>query len=138
MVMECLRARDLLKEVGIKAEVIDPISLAPLDIDTILTSVNRTGRLLVVDSAWTTCGASAEILASILESPKSRESVQMERMGFTFSPCPPSPPLEQAFYPDPSKIAARVHAMVRPNDGAWTPDPEKAVLSHELQFRGPF
>ena len=44
MVMECLRARDLLSEVGIHAEVIDPISLAPLDMDTILDSVNRTRK----------------------------------------------------------------------------------------------
>jgi pyruvate dehydrogenase E1 component beta subunit len=138
MVMECLRARDLLKEVGINAEVIDPISLAPLDTDTIVNSVNRTGKLLVVDCAWTNCGASAEILARISESHKCCGSVQMERMGFAFSPCPPSPPLEKAFYPDPSKIAAKVHAMIRPQDGAWMPDPEKAILSHELQFRGPF
>lgn len=138
MVMECLRARDLLMEVGIHAEVIDPISAAPLDMDTILNSVNRTGRLLVVDCAWTNCGASAEILARVSESSKRQGPVQMERMGFAFSPCPPSPPLEQAFYPDPSKIAAKVHAMVRPQDGVWTPDPEKTILSHELQFRGPF
>ena len=138
MVMESLRARDLLKEVGIDAEVIDPIWLAPLDIDTIVESVNRTGRLLVVDCAWTHCGASAEIMAGVSESPNCSRPVQMERMGFAFSPCPPSPPLEQEFYPDPSKIAARAHAMVRPRDGAWTPDPEKAILSHELQFRGPF
>ncbi|MGB7265279.1 MAG: transketolase C-terminal domain-containing protein [Terracidiphilus sp.] len=138
MVLECLRARDLLKEVGIDAEVIDPISLAPLDIDTVLNSVNRTGRLMVVDSAWTNCGASAEILARVSESPKRHRAVQMERVGFAFSPCPPSPPLEQAFYPDPSRIAARVHAMVRPHDGDWTPDREKTVLSHEIQFRGPF
>ncbi|SPE32324.1 Acetoin:2,6-dichlorophenolindophenol oxidoreductase subunit beta [Candidatus Sulfotelmatomonas gaucii] len=138
MVMECLRARDLLSEVGISAEVIDPISLAPLDIDAILNSVNRTGGLLVVDCAWTNCGASAEILARISESPKLHGPVQMERMGFAFSPCPPSPPLEQAFYPDPSKIAAKVHSMVRPLDREWSPDPEKTILSHELQFRGPF
>lgn len=138
MVIECLRARDLLKEIGINAEVIDPISLAPLDTDTIVNSVNRTGKLLVVDCAWTNCGASAEILARISESPDCRRPVQMARMGFAFSPCPPSPPLEQAFYPDPSKIAAKVHAMVRPQEGTWTPDPEKAILSHEIQFRGPF
>lgn len=138
MVMECLRARDLLTEVGISAEVIDPISLAPLDIDTILDSVNRTGRLLVVDCAWTDCGASAEIMARISESPKRRREIQMERIGFAFSPCPPSPPLEQAFYPDPSKIASRIHSMVRQHQTQWVPDSEKATLTHELQFRGPF
>src|SRR6185436_10963289 len=61
MVLECLRAQELLREVGISAEVIDPISLSPLDAATIAQSAARTGKLLVVDSAWTACGASAEI-----------------------------------------------------------------------------
>jgi pyruvate dehydrogenase E1 component beta subunit len=138
MVVECLRARDMLAEVGISAEVIDPISLSPLDTDTILKSVKRTGRLLVVDSAWINCGASAEIVARIAESQECDASVQMERMGFVTSPCPPSPPLEQAFYPDPTKIAARVHAMVHPDHERWMPDSERAHLAHEIQFRGPF
>src|SRR6516225_4706271 len=51
MLVECLRAHELLREVGIGAEVIDPISLVPLDIDTIVRSVRRTRRLLVVDNA---------------------------------------------------------------------------------------
>lgn len=139
MVLDCLRARDLMTAAGISAEVIDPIWLAPLDIDTIVNSVNRTGKLLVVDSAWTTCGASAEILARVAESPRVRSPVRMERMGFALSPCPPSPPLEQAFYPNPSKIAVKAHAMVCTRDsGAWSPEPDRALLSRQLQFRGPF
>ena len=67
MLVECLRAHELLVEIGIHAEVIDPISLVPLDIDTIVQSVRRTGRLLVVDNAWTNCGASAEIVARVVE-----------------------------------------------------------------------
>ena len=58
---------ELLAEIGISAEVIDPISLTPLDIETIVASVGATGRLLVVDNAWTTCGASAEIVARVVE-----------------------------------------------------------------------
>ena len=65
MVIECLRAHELLAEAGISTEVIDPIWLAPLDIDTICESVERTGRLLVVDTAWTNCGAAAEIVARL-------------------------------------------------------------------------
>ena len=67
MLVECLRAHELLADIGIDAEVIDPISLVPLDIDTIVQSVRRTGRLLVVDNAWTNCGASAEIVARVAE-----------------------------------------------------------------------
>src|SRR5690348_9225011 len=67
MLTVCLRARELLTEVGISAEVIDPITLVPLDIDTIIDSVRRTRTLVVVDNGWTCCGASAEIIAAITE-----------------------------------------------------------------------
>src|SRR5213596_1899562 len=107
MAMECLRAHELLAEVGIQAEVIHPIWLAPLDIDTILQSVRKTGRLLVVDNAWTSCGASAEIVSRVAEQTWSR-TIQMARMGFAPSTCPPSPALEHEFYPNPAKIATRV------------------------------
>ncbi len=138
MVLECIRARDLLMEVGIHAEVIDPISVAPLDM------IRFSSQSIAQEDFWLstalgrTVAQARKYWRAIAESPKCRRPVQMERIGFAFSPCPPSPPLEQAFYPDPSKIAAKVHTMVRPNHGAWTPDPEKTILSHELQFRGPF
>ena len=74
MLVEALRARELLAEIGIHAEVIDPISLVPLDIDTIVKSVRRTGRLLVVDNAWTSCGASAEIVARVVEQRRQRQA----------------------------------------------------------------
>src|SRR5690348_17611401 len=57
-----LRVQELLSEEGIHSELIDPISLVPLDTRTIVESANLTGRLLLVDNAWTTCVASAEIL----------------------------------------------------------------------------
>jgi pyruvate dehydrogenase E1 component beta subunit len=67
MLVEVLQAHELLADVGVHAEVIDPIWLVPLDVDSIIKSVQRTGRLLVVDNAWTNCGASAEIVARIAE-----------------------------------------------------------------------
>jgi acetoin:2,6-dichlorophenolindophenol oxidoreductase subunit beta len=138
MVMECLRAQELLAEEGIHAEVIDPISLVPLDTRTIVESANRTGRLLVVDNAWTNCGASAEILARAAESQQALRGIQMARMGFAPTTCPPSPTIENEFYPNPVTIAAKVHEMVRPGDARWAPDASRAVLTYQLQFRGPF
>ena len=67
MQMECLAAQRYLEEVGVRAEVIDPIWLSPLDMDTIVESVEKTGRLLVVDNGWMTCGAGAEIVAQVAE-----------------------------------------------------------------------
>src|SRR5256884_3131269 len=88
MTVECLRAQRYLGEVGISAEVIDPVCLSPLDIETILTSVKKTGRLLVVDSGWTVCGASSEILAQVAEHTQGMPQIRWQRMGFAPVPCP--------------------------------------------------
>lgn len=138
MVVESLRAQELLAEQGIHAEVIDPISLVPLDMDTIIASVNKTGRLLVVDNAWTAAGASAEIVARVAESPEVRGGVKIKRMGFAPTTCPTSPSLEERFYPNPSSIAVAAHGMVALGGRPWIPDPKKAALTYQLQFRGPF
>lgn len=135
MVMECLRAQELLAAEGIHIEVIDPIWLSPLDAETILQSAERTGRLLVVDNAWLNCGASAEIIARVAE--RASRPIQISRMGFAPTPCPPSPTLEQEFYPNASTIAIRLDRMIRPGS-RWAPDPEKAQLAYQARFRGPF
>ncbi len=138
MAIECLRARELLAAAGIAAEVIDPISLVPLDIDTIAASAHRTGRLLVVDNAWMTCGASAEIVAQVIERLGPQALASVGRMGFAPTTCPTTPALEREFYPNPATIAERVHALVRPQAPAWRPADEDAALTYQLQFRGPF
>lgn len=138
MVMECLRAQELLSEVGIHAEVIDPISLVPLDTDTILASALKTKRLLVADNGWTNCGASAEIVARVLEAAGPGAGIEVKRMGFAPTTCPTSPWLEGHFYPNPSTIASTIHTMVTGKDTGWAPDPEHAKLAYQMQFRGPF
>jgi pyruvate dehydrogenase E1 component beta subunit len=138
MVVESLRARELLAEVGIRAEVIDPVTLVPLDMDTILGSVRRTGRLLVVDNAWTGCGASAEIVARAAESCPLPMGFRARRMGFAPTTCPTTPTLEKLFYPNPATIAAAAYAMVRPDGPRWQPSAERAALAYQTQFRGPF
>jgi len=135
MVMECLRAQEMLAEEGIHAEVIDPIWLSPLNAETIVASAERTGKLLVVDNAWLTCGTSAEIVARVAE--LASRPIQFVRMGFAPTPCPPSPTLEHEFYPNPATIAQRIHEMVRPGV-AWQPDKERAKLAYQMHFRGPF
>ena len=138
MLVECLRAHEILNDIGIHAEVIDPVTLVPLDIDTIVKSVKKTGRLLVVDNAWTSCGASAEIVAQVLERAQNGKPIAVRRMGYAPTTCPTTPALEQEFYPDPGKIAQAIHAMVRPGDKAWQPDAERAKLAYQVKFRGPF
>jgi acetoin:2,6-dichlorophenolindophenol oxidoreductase subunit beta len=136
MVMECLRARELLSEIGVKAEVVDPVSLVPLDFNTISKSVTKTRNLLVVDNAWTNCGFSAEILARLAES-DAVSGTKMRRMGFAPVTCPTTPWLEEQFYPNPVTIAKSALNILEP-DNDWQPDPERAKLSYQMQFRGPF
>jgi pyruvate/2-oxoglutarate/acetoin dehydrogenase E1 component len=136
MVVECVRAKHQLEEVGINAEVIDPISLSPLDIDSIVASVTKTGHLMVVDSAWTMCGASAEIIAQVTERLQGVRDIRVRRMGFEPVPCPTTKNLENLFYPNAQKIASAVFALVRGNHHSWTPVATEAP--EILEFRGPF
>ena len=138
MVMECMQVYDILAEEGISVEIIDPISVVPLDIDTILVSARRTGRLLVVDNAWTSCGISAEILACVSERLEPDEHLVLQRMGFAPTTCPTTPPLENLFYPNPLTIAQKAYIMVRPDVRDWRPDPARAKLAYQSQFKGPF
>ncbi len=134
MVVEAIRATHLLADVGITAEVVDPISLTPLDTNTILNSARKTGNVLVVDTSWTSCGASAEILARIVEKGVP-EDLNLQRLGFQETPCPTTRNLELEFYPSPAKIAMRCYQMLT-GKADWTPE---AKLSSELEeFKGPF
>jgi pyruvate/2-oxoglutarate/acetoin dehydrogenase E1 component len=136
MVIESLRACKHLKEKGISAEIIDPIWLSPLDIDTITNSVEKTGRLLVVDNAWLNCGASAEIAMQVIERLQGHKEIRVERAGYAETPCPTTKPLENLFYPNSSTIAAQAFNMVNPNSESWTPAGEEA--EEIAKFKGPF
>ena len=136
MAVECLRAHEYLKSVNVSAEVIDPVSLSPLDLETILTSVQKTGKLLIVDAAWTVCGAAAEILARVTERMQGRRDLRVQRMGFPHVPCPTTKNLENLFYPNAQRISSEAHALVRSGTGTWAPE---YVEAFEIaRFRGPF
>ena len=136
MVVECIRAQKHLAEVGISAEVIDPVSLSPLDMDTIVKSVKKTGILIVVDTAWTSCGASAEIIAQVTERLQCSKEIRLQRMGFEPVTCPTTKNLENLFYPNAQKIASAAYSLVHNNSKFWMP---KGVEAPEIiQFKGPF
>jgi pyruvate/2-oxoglutarate/acetoin dehydrogenase E1 component len=136
MAVECLRAQAHLAQVGISAEVIDPVSLSPLDIDTITASVRKTGRLVVVDTGWTACGASAEIVTQVVERLQGSTEIRFRRMGFEPVPCPTSKKLEDLFYPNPQTIASTAYNLVYEDGSTWTPTIEQAP--EIVAFRGPF
>jgi len=135
MAVECLRAQKYLKEAGIDAEVIDPVSLFPLDIDTIESSVLKTGRVIVVDNAWMRGGASSEIITQLRERGLNKD-IKVQRMGFEFIPCPTTPSLEQYFYPNAKEIASKAYDMAYDNKKKWRPTVQLEV--EELEFKGPF
>jgi pyruvate/2-oxoglutarate/acetoin dehydrogenase E1 component len=136
MQVECQRARHYLEARGVSAEVIDPIWLSPLDIDTIAESARRTGKLCVVDNGWMTCGAGAEIVAAVTERLQGSRTVQVLRLGFAPVPCPTTPTLEEHFYPNGRTIAATVLDFVRGGPQGWLPA-ERADLK-AIEFKGPF
>lgn len=120
MVHEALAAADELAAEGVSLEVIDPRTLVPLDRATILGSVRKTGRLVVVDEACQTCGAAAEIVALVTSDPCTFAALQSApaRVCGLDVPIPFSPPMENYAIPDRTKIVAAVRAvMSRPAPG---------------------
>jgi pyruvate/2-oxoglutarate/acetoin dehydrogenase E1 component len=136
MLLECLRASRYLESVGVRAEVIDPIWLSPLDIETIVKSVRKTGRVCVVDNGWTSCGASAEILTQVIERLQGERDVIVHRMGYAPATCPPTPSLEDVYYPNARTIASAVYDLVQGGHNHWLPQERKEL--QEIEFRGPF
>ncbi len=106
-------AADLARE-GISAEVIDPRTLVPLDRETILRSVHKTGRLVVVDEACRTCGVAGEILASATSDRSVFERLKAApaRVCGLDVPIPFSPPMEKFVIPDKSKIVDAVREVM--------------------------
>jgi pyruvate/2-oxoglutarate/acetoin dehydrogenase E1 component/TPP-dependent pyruvate/acetoin dehydrogenase alpha subunit len=136
MQLECVRARSHLESVNVNAEVIDPIWLSPLDLETIYTSVSKTRRLIIVDNGWATCGAAAEIAAHVAQYFEGHADIRIRRMGFEPVPCPTTPSLEKHFYPNPQSIAALAYKLVIGNDKDWIPSISPDHHTHE--FKGPF
>jgi 2-oxoisovalerate dehydrogenase E1 component len=112
MVVESMKAAGLLEKDGISAEVIDPRTLAPLDIATILESIAKTHRLLIVDEDFSPCGAGAEIAAQVMEQGFYELDAPVRRVNGAFVPAPYSPPLEAAVVPNPQSIAKAAHALL--------------------------
>lgn len=135
MVVEAIRAARHLQSRGISVDLIDPVTLTPIDIDTIFASAKKTSRLLVVDNGWVCAGAAAEIVSQVSERTADNEKISVRRMGFAPTPCPTTKPLETLFYPNAQTIAMRAYEMVT---GATDWVPEISEAEEILEFRGPF
>jgi pyruvate dehydrogenase E1 component beta subunit len=112
-VPKTLEAADLLAAGGIEAEVVDLRSLRPLDTATVLASVARTHRALVIDEGWRTCSLAAEVSASIMEGGFYDLDGPVQRLCSAEVPIPYARHMEEAALPQATAIAAAARAMVR-------------------------
>ena len=104
-------AEELAKE-GISVEVIDPRTLVPLDKKTLIESVKKTGRLVLVTEETKTGATTAEIAAIVQEEAFDWLDAPIKRVNAPDVPVPFSPPLEQYFIPDHNRIAAAIREIV--------------------------
>jgi acetoin:2,6-dichlorophenolindophenol oxidoreductase subunit beta len=112
MVGKALAAAEALASEGIEAEVIDPRTLEPLDIATILISVDKTGRLVLVDQATRHASASAVIAAEVAEQGFSALKAPIAQVTGLDATVPYSAPMEAYVLPDEAKIAGAVHQVL--------------------------
>jgi len=113
LVPEAVKAARRLKDQGISAEVIDLVSASPLDERTIISSVRKTGRLVVADVAWGPCGISAEISARINEKLFGKLRAPVKRLTVPFAPAPTGVLMEQAYYPTAESIVKACQSEVK-------------------------
>ena len=93
-------------------EVLDPRTLVPLDLETIVGSVARTHRLVVAHEAVVHGGFGAEIAAQVQSAAFDQLDAPIERVGAPFAPIPFSPPLEDHYLPGRAEVAAAVRASL--------------------------
>ncbi len=105
LVGDALEAAEQLAKDGIEAEVIDPRTLVPLDLDTLARSVRRTGRAVVAHEAVAAGGFGAELAAQLQAAAFDYLEAPIQRVGAPYTPVPVSPPLEDAYRPGPEQIA---------------------------------
>ncbi len=135
MNIEAVKAAEILERQGISVEVIDPQSIFPLDEDTIIKSVEKTGHCIVADNDWLFCGFSAELAAVISEKCFGKLRTPVCRIGFAQTPCPTVRHLEQEFYPNAVDI---IRAVEEKLVLAETDLSGEDFYSYENKFKGPF
>jgi len=112
MVHKALKAAEELEKDGISVEIVDPRTLVPLDKETIINSVKKTGRVVIVTEDCKTAGVSAEIAAVIAEEALDYLDAPIKRVANPDVPIPFSPPLESFVIPDEKRIIEAVKEVI--------------------------
>jgi len=132
MAYEALHAAAELEKEGISAEIVDLRSIRPLDEETILDSVRKTGHLIVADTSWELCGVVSEVAALVAEKGFSSLKGPVRRIALANCPAPVSQPLEKAFYPTATTIAKAAMSMMGKFSGHF------GNIDREDTFKGPY
>jgi acetoin:2,6-dichlorophenolindophenol oxidoreductase subunit beta len=106
-------AVEALSQKSISAELIDPRTLVPLDTETIIESVKKTGRLIIVDEAYSPCGFGAEVIAMVQENVFDYLDAPMKRLHCLSAPIPYAPALEEAILPSVGNIVNAATEMTK-------------------------
>jgi 2-oxoisovalerate dehydrogenase E1 component len=113
MVRRTLEAAEALAKEGVSVEVVDPRTVSPLDMDAVLRSVRKTGRLLIVDESFQPCGVGAEIAARMVDIGFDELDAPIRRLNGAFAPTPYSPSLEAAVVPNAQTIAQAIRDLMK-------------------------
>ncbi|MGG4494991.1 alpha-ketoacid dehydrogenase subunit beta [Brevibacillus reuszeri] len=111
-VQTALKAAEQLAKKGIEAEVVDPRTLSPLDEETILASVAKTNRLIVIDEANPRCSIATDIAALVADKGFDTLDAPIKRVTAPHTPVPFSPVLEDLYLPSPEKVIQAVSELI--------------------------
>jgi len=132
MAYEAVHAAEELSKHGISAEVIDLRSVRPLDEETILASVLKTGHLIVADTSWELCGVASEIAALVVEKAFYSLKAPVRRLALANCSAPVSHSLEKVFYPSADTIAKAAQHILKKDSITLS------ALDREDAFKGPY
>ena len=135
MNVEAIKAAEILQRRGVSVAIVDPRTLAPLEDEMLVASVEKTRHCLVADNDWSFCGFGAEVAARISEKCFGKLKSPVQRIGFAHVPCPTARHLENEFYPNAETIIRAVEKKLGlpPSDLS-----QENFYSHENRFKGPF
>ncbi|MDC3288570.1 hypothetical protein OAU73_02400 [Candidatus Pelagibacter sp.] len=139
-VLECIKAVQFLKKYNINCELIDLRCLRPIDYTSILNSVRKTKKILVVDNGWIKNGISAEILAYLSENLSTLKNKYLfKRIGLEDTPIPSSVSLAKHIYPEETKIIKKILGMLNKKiNKNLIPPLRKNPDQPDKNFQGPF
>ena len=136
MVKEALKAADILQKEGIDVEVVDPRCSSPLDMDLIIKSAEKTKRVMVADTGWTSFGISAEVSARLHEELFNVLEAPVSRIALPDKDTPCSSNLEKEYYPGVEDIVREARLLVGSHKAEEVPNSSHSA--EHSTFKGPF